>query len=197
VSLDTRGLKSCEEGTLYTPSIDASKACTGSLVGRGSVTSEIFSRGGWVTVTGSLLAFYSDYDGRPLLYAQVRTPEPIDLLYVIPFTIGKASRLGGPDLFVPVGKMRAIAGICIAKRPDCFNPPYDLEDFYDRISALDMRLHRVYRSEGTRRSLVNATCAAPKGRDSQAYTLLRAKLSYASTGEATLPVGASCHPSRP
>jgi hypothetical protein len=199
VTFGLHGLKSCDDDTLYTPSVDARRACAGSLVGHGTVTSEIFSLHGPVTVTGQLLAFYSDYEGRPLIYGQVRTPEPINLLYVIPFTIGKSESLGGTDLFVPSGKMSGIQGICASKRPDCFHPPYDLESFYARISGLDLNLHRVYHSEGRRLSFVSATCAAPKGVGSDFYTLLKAKLTYAEAGSeaTTMPVKESCMPDRP
>jgi hypothetical protein len=199
VTFGLHGLQSCEDDILYTPSVDARRACAGSLVGHGAVTSEIFSLHGPVTVTGRLLAFYSDYEGRPLIYGQVRTPEPVNLLYVIPFTIGRSESPGGTDLFVPSGKMRGIQGICTSKRPDCFQPPYDLESFYARISGLDLNLHRVYRSEGRRLSFVSATCAAPKRVVPDVYTLLKARLTYAAAGgeETTMPVKGSCMPDGP
>lgn len=197
LTFEVRGLKSCDEETLYTPSVDARTACAGSLVGHGTVTSEIYAQRleQKITATGHMLAFYSNFEGRPLIYAQVIIPEPVGLLYVIPFTIAKHDSLGGTNLFVPAGRMSGLQGICVSKRPDCFEPPYDLENFYSRISGMDLILHRVYRSEGERRSFISATCAAPKEVAFDTYTLLKTKLTYTEGGSSTMADRERCRPS--
>src|SRR5215218_9342602 len=91
----------CSLAVLYS-SRDPREVCPRSLVGKGSVTSEITVPGNSpVTATGRLLAFYSLGAGRPRILAQVTTGDPLPLVYVLPFTLRPAEDGRPTTVFVP------------------------------------------------------------------------------------------------
>lgn len=139
------------------------ESCPESLVGHGSVTSEIRNAGTPVNVTGHLLAFYSLEGHRRLILARVETGEPLPLIYVIPFTIRKARGGFGTDLSVSTQAMARLQGLCASSNPYCFYSPHKLVGAYGRISSFEMSLHRTFRGDGGRASFVNAVCPAPRG----------------------------------
>lgn len=173
--------QSCSLAKLYSPRIDPRQACVESLIGHGSVASEITIPGqAPVSVTGRLLAFYAFAGGRPRILAQVTTGEPLPLVYVIPFTMKKADGRYGTTLSVPRRRMRAIAGKCAPGYPNCFAPsPYTLKGVYGHISAMTISLHRVLRIRRHRLSFVNGHCPLPPGAPIGNFSLLRLSLAYA------------------
>jgi hypothetical protein len=186
--------QSCSPAKLYSPQVDARRACAGSLIGHGSVTSEITVPGqAPVNVTGRLLAFYASAGGRPRILAQVTTGEPLPLVYVIPFTIEPAAGSYGTTLAVSQERMRAINGRCASGHPNCFGPdPYTLEGVYGHISRLSMSLHRVVPQRGRGLSFVEGGCPVPPDFSTGVFDLLRISLGYADGTGASLVVYAAC-----
>lgn len=185
--------QSCSLAKLYSPHVDARKACDESLVGHGTVASEITVPGqAPVNVTGRLLAFYAFGGDRPRILAQVTTGEPLPLVYVIPFTIEPAAGSYGTTLSVPRRRMRAIAGKCASGHPNCFAPsPYSLEGVYGHISEMSMSLHRVLQRSGGL-SFVNGSCPIPPNFSYGVFHLLRVSLAYADDTSASLVVDGAC-----
>ena len=162
VSFRTAGIPSCPLAKLYSAPEDARESCPESLVGHGSVTSEItMPEQAPVTVDGRLLAFYTFAKGTPRILAQVITGEPLPLVYVIPFTIGEASTPYGTELLVSRTRIRHIVGVCVPGPCGGYRNPYTLEGVYSHISAFEMSLRRVVRKHSRRISFVSAVCPLP------------------------------------
>ncbi len=177
VRFQVAGLPSCPPASLYATNPSARRACAGSLVGEGSVASEIALPGqAPATVVGSLLAFYSQVGGRPRILAQVVTGDPLPLTYVIPFEIVDR---GPSGVSLTVTRMAHLQGQCRAVSAGCLPPPYTLEGVYSRISTLKMSLHRFVSAGRGRGSFVAARCPAPGRRPAAELPLGRVGLSYA------------------
>jgi hypothetical protein len=183
--------QSCSLAKLYSPRVDARRTCSESLVGHGTVASEITIPGqAPVSVTGRLLAFYALAGGRPRILAQVTTGEPLPLVYVIPFTIKSANGRYRTTLSVPRRRMRAIAGQCAPGYPNCFAPsPYTLKGVYGHISEMTLSLHRVLRMRHHRLSFVKGHCPTP---GSATEPLLRMGLAFADKYSTSATITARC-----
>jgi hypothetical protein len=153
VSFQTAGLPSCPIAELYSSAASARQACLGSLVGHGSVDSEVTLPGqSSVAIAGKLLAFYAFAEGQPRILAQVTSSGALPLTYVIPFGIEKAHGAFGTSLVVP-------------KMSD------------SHISKLDLSLRRRFTHAGKSESFVSATCPA-RGRQSFASLQFGVSLRY-------------------
>lgn len=181
ITFETAGLRSCSTSQLYATHVSPRESCPKSLVGRGSVASEVRKPGGTtVALTGHLLAFYSAEGHRRLILARVETGEPLPLIYVIPFTIGKAEGRFGTDLSVSTQAMARLQGLCASSNPYCFYSPHKLVGIYGRISSFEISLHRTFRGEGGRASFVNAVCPAPRGFRQVNFRAMQLRLHYLS-----------------
>ncbi|MGA8744330.1 MAG: hypothetical protein WB507_00505 [Solirubrobacterales bacterium] len=177
VTLQTTGLPSCPLSTLYLPSVGTRALCARSLVGHGSVTSEITLPGqAPVKVAGRLLAFYGIGEGRPRVLAQVTTGSPLPLTYVIPFEIEKAQGVFGTSLIVP--KMSGIRGKCAYGHPNCFAQPYTLKGVYSHISKFELSLKRSFTHSGKRKSFVSAECPTRGRMTAASFPLAKVGLNY-------------------
>jgi hypothetical protein len=185
--------QSCSLAKLYSLRVDARRACAGSLIGHGSVASEITVPGqAPVNVTGRLLAFYALGDGQPRILAQVTTGEPLALVYVIPFTIKPAD--GSTIVSVPRRRMRVIRGLCKNGHTNCFGPsPYTLEGVYGHISEMTISLHRVLGQDRNRISFVKGHCPLPDSPVDE-LPLLRVSLTYADGASDSGVVYSRCKP---
>ncbi|HEY1355930.1 MAG TPA: hypothetical protein VGF09_06410 [Solirubrobacterales bacterium] len=180
ITFETAGLPSCSSSQLYATDTPQ-EYCPKSLVGRGSVASEIRKPDGTtITLTGHLLAFYSLDGHRSLILARVETGEPLPLVYVIPFTIRNAEGSFGTDLSVSTQAMAGLQGKCATTNPYCFYSPHKLVGIYDRISSFEMSLHRTFRGEGGRASFVSAVCPAPRGFRQVNLPIMDVRLNYLS-----------------
>jgi hypothetical protein len=180
VSLQTRGLPSCTEARLFSHYPRYGESCLGSLVGIGTVTSEVSLRRGEaaVTASGRLRAFYAEEAGRRLILAQVTSAHP-PLTYVIPFTLRSAKGPFRTSLLIPKRRMGHLQGICQQGHPECFGTPYTLEGVYSHISSFEMSLHRLFTTHGERGSFVRARCPAPGRRQADRFPLAKVSLDYA------------------
>lgn len=181
VTLQVKGLPSCTEGRLLSDYSRYGSECPGSLVGTGSVTSEValYRDEEPVTISGRLNAYYSEENGRRLILAQVRSAHP-PLTYVIPFTLRRARGRSRVALVVPKRRMLHMLGACQEGHPECFGTPYTLEGVYSHISEFEISLHRLFGYRGAQGSFVRARCGAPSGQRSPPFPLATFELEYAT-----------------
>jgi hypothetical protein len=182
IGFQTAGLPSCPLKDLYSRTASARRACAASLVGHGSVASEItLPHHPPASVEGHLLAFYSSIGGTRRILAQVTTAGPLAITYVLPFQIGKADGPFGTGLVVR--QMAPIEGICVQGHPNCFDDPYTFKGIYGHISSFKMSLHRLFTDAGAKRSFVTARCPAPSGAPEATFPIVRANLTYLGESE--------------
>ena len=176
ITIRTQGLPGCPISDLYSTAVSAARICAGSLVGHGSVTSEIAVPGqAAAPLKRELLAFYDKSGGRRYILAQVTSGPPNPLTYVIPFVIEETSGIYGLDL--TVADMSHVYGVVP------FGPqPYYLEGVYSKISEFILILRRVYRQKGKRESLLSANCPAPPGVRTFGFRFMKANITAAISG---------------
>jgi hypothetical protein len=177
VELQTAGLPSCPISELYSESSDAQRVCAGSVVGSGTVVSEVTIPGqAPVTIEGRLTAFYSFGEGAPRILAQVTSAGALPLTYVLPFTIESTRGAFGTTLSVK--QMEFIAGICARGHPDCFSQTYTYKGIYGHISRFELTLDRRFVHAGRPASVVNAECPARGTSPSATFPLVKVDLTY-------------------
>jgi hypothetical protein len=176
IAFQTAGLPSCPIAKLYESS-DAGQVCSGSLVGHGTVISEVTLPGqAPATIEGRLSAFYDFGEGQPRILAQVTSSGALPLTYVIPFTIHKTQGVYGTTLSVE--QMRFIAGECALGHPNCFSQTYTYKGIYGHISKLELTLGRRFVHASKTTSVVSADCPARNGSSSVSFPLVKVDLAY-------------------
>jgi hypothetical protein len=176
IAFHTAGLPSCPITELYESS-DAGQVCAESLVGHGTVISEVTLPGrAPTTIEGRLSAFYDFGEGQPRILAQVTSAGALPLTYVIPFTIYKTQGVYGTTLSVE--HMRFINGKCQRGHSNCFSQTYTYKGIYGHISKFDLTLDRHFAHAGKRTSVVSADCPAHKGSSSAGFPLVEVDLAY-------------------
>lgn len=159
LQIRTAGLPSCPIGLLYAQSADAAATCAASLVGHGTVVSEITLPGQVaVTVQGRLLAFYDDGEGQPRILAQIVGGSAMPLTYVVPFTIYRDG--GAFPTALSAQRMQFIAGECPIGHPNCFSQTYTYTGIYGHISRFELTLGRTFVHAHRTVSFMNAECPA-------------------------------------
>jgi hypothetical protein len=190
VQLQTAGLPRCPLFKLYSSGADARQSCAGSLLGHGSVDSEITLPGrAPLQVEGSLLAFYGLAEGKPHIFAQVITAAPLSLLYVIPFQIAKGRGLFATSL--STAKISTIRGVCVRQR-HCLGQPHALRGLFGHISEFALSLHRVFSRAGERRSVVSGRCPAFGGSRGALIPFVQVGLDYVAEGSRVVSVVNGC-----
>ncbi len=178
IAFHTAGLPSCPTAELYSESSNAGQVCAGSLVGYGTVISEVTLPGqAPVTIEGHLLAFYDLGEGRPRILAQVTSAGAVPLTYVIPFTLEKG--YGHTGAVLSVEHMQNIEGRCARGRPNCFAQTYTYKGIYGHISKFELTLDRQFTHARKRVSVVSADCPAHRGSSSATFPLVKLSLAYA------------------
>lgn len=177
LELRTAGLPSCPITELYAEAANALHSCAESVVGHGSVISEVTLPGrAPVTVEGRLSAFYDFGEGRPRILAQVVGGSAMPLTYVLPFTIYRGS--GAFPTVLSVNQMRFIAGICAIGYPNCFSQTYTYEGIYGHISKFKLSLARRFMHARKEVSFVNADCPAAARSSSAVLPAVSVRLTY-------------------
>jgi len=176
LAFHTAGLPSCPVSELYSTS-DARQICAGSLVGSGTVVSEVTLPGqAPVMIEGRLSAFYDLGEGQPRILAQVTSTGALPLTYVIPFTIEKPHGVFGTVLWVQ--HMQFIKGKCARGYSNCFSQTYTYKGIYGHISKFELTLHRQFVHAGKRTSVVSADCPANGSSSSAVFPLVEVNLTY-------------------
>jgi hypothetical protein len=184
LSLRIAGRPLCPERLLYKGPAVTLEECEGSLVGRGTVVSDIPVSTNFdqtARVEGTMRVFYGLAEGKPMMLARVETGEPMPLVYVIPFAI-KRSSSGRATLVAH--RMTHLRGLCARSHPNCFADPYGIDGFYTRIASLQLTLRRVGRS-----GLVSGSCPP---RSAATFTLEQIELSYVGGSEVGGSVDGTC-----
>lgn len=174
LSLHAAGIRSCPINRLYRPAVAARRSCGGSVVGRGTVDSEVLLEKKEVPVEGTMTAFYDLDESQPRILGQVTTKGPTQLIYVLPFRIEGERGRYGTKLAIP--EMRRVHGR-IGRRRHLYNFPYS----YGRISKLNLSLKRSFAFADRRRSFVTATCPVRKGQAGTDFPLMKATLDYSES----------------
>jgi hypothetical protein len=164
--LERVALPACPLGRLRGSSTeDALEACRAALVGEGRVAGVLVLPEQVPTPFGGRVVAFNGRlpDGRPGILAHLYTSRPAPLAFVLAFSIGRAHGTFGTRLVATVpAKTRRTA----------------------HITSFSLRLHRVYETDGERRSYLSAGCPAPEGFPSVTFPLVRA--SYEFVGEQTV-----------
>jgi hypothetical protein len=190
IAFHTAGLPSCPIADLYSGSSDAGRICAGSLIGHGTVISEVTLPGqAPATIKGRLSAFYDLGEGQPRILAQVTSAGALPLTYVIPFTIEKTHGAYGTALHV--AQMRFIAGKCRRGHPNCFSQTYTYKGIYGHISKFELTLGRQFAHAGEKTSLVSADCPARNGSSSASFPFVKVDLTYPYPGAISRSQGAT------
>jgi len=190
VQLQTAGLPRCPLSKLYAGAVEARQSCAGSLLGHGSVSSEITLPGqAPLEVEGSLLAFYGFAKGRPQILAQVITAPPLSLIYVIPFRVAKDHGLFSTRLSTP--KISTVKGVC-AHQPHCLGQPQELRGLFGHISQFALSLHRVFSRGGERRSVLSGSCPAFGGSRGALISFVQIGLDYVAESLQRVSVVKEC-----
>jgi hypothetical protein len=140
--LDATGLPVCELDDIQPATTQkALQACRGSLVGEGRFAAQIAvgSQASFPS-TAKMHAFSGRYHGKPAILAHVYGEDPVPTSFTLPFVI---SHRGGPYGTVLTASIPAQGG--------------------NFVTALSLRLSRVYGFRGASRSYATASCAAPRG----------------------------------
>ena len=194
VSFQTAGLPRCPISKLLSSYGNSRQTCAGSLVGHGSVVSEITLPGKAPTTSyGRLLAFYDEKGSIPYVLAQVTTGGEEPLTYVVPFQIERTAGIFGTRLIVE-HMHRFVLGRGLS------GGAYTFKGVYGHISKFELSLHRRFRHEGKSESFVRAECPAggphhiriPDARIDY-IPWMRLKLGYASGADVSLSAyGLAC-----
>src|SRR4029077_10322334 len=161
--LDRPALPTCPTGRLRASSTgDALAACGPALVGEGRVGGVLVLPEQEPTAFGGRVVAFNGRmpDGSPAILAQLFTPRPAPLAFVLAFRVEPGRGTFGTRLVATVpARTRRTA----------------------HITSFSLRLHRVFRVGGERRSYLSDGCPAPAGFGSATFPLLRA--SYGFVGE--------------
>ncbi len=165
-TLFDRGLPSCPiERIRSAIARDALTACDDARVGGGRAGGEIDLTGQPpFQFSGRLVAFNGTLGGgRQAILTLLYIAAPIPLDFILPFTIQHTAGTFGTQL----------VGI-VPKRVQRVT----------HITRLSLRLHRLYKADGQRRSYLSAGCPAPEGFPTATFPLVRA--SYRFEDDTTL-----------
>jgi hypothetical protein len=159
VTFRTAGLPSCPIARLLSSYGNARQTCARSLVGHGSVVSEVTLPGrAPITIHGHLLAFYDEEvlgnGSRPYILAQVTSGGEEPLTYVIPFRFERRAPELGTRLIVR--QMRRVLG-----KP-AYGGAYRFSGIYGHISSFKLSLHRLFTRDRKHESFVSADCPRSK-----------------------------------
>jgi hypothetical protein len=161
--LDRRGLPVCPTARLRAASTaDVLAACAGAVVGEGRVGGVlVLPEQEPTSFGGRVIAFNGRMpDGSPAIIAHLFADRPAPIVFLLPFRIERGGGTFGTRLVATVPERTRRTA---------------------HITSFALRLNRVFRAGGERRSFLSAGCPAPEGFGSVTFPLLRA--SYGFVGE--------------
>jgi hypothetical protein len=172
--VSTKGLPSCRAPELQQTSTEAALAvCRSALVGRGSFAANVDFQGAPVfPARGTVLVFNSSTEKRPGLLLHLYGSSPVRAAFVLPFRIARKS--GGRFGTVFTTHIPRIAS----------------DKGY--VTDISLSIGRTYRYQGSRRSFISASCAAPAGFTSIPYELAKATFSFAGDQKLTTRLPGDC-----
>lgn len=155
------GLPSCQAPELQQTSTEAALAeCRGALVGRGHFAAHVNFPGAPVfPARGAVLVFNSSTKNRPGLLLHLYGSSPVRAAFVLPFRITRSSE----------GKFGTVFSTHIPR----------LASDQGYVTDIDLTLGRKYRYQGSERSFISASCAAPAGFPGAFFELAKATFTFA------------------
>ncbi len=173
--VSTAGLPSCQADELeQTTSKGALRNCADALVGHGRFRAYVnFAGSAPVAVTGQALAFNSTTRGRPAILLQVYGARPVQVTFVVPFTIRRLAGHGtfGTVFTAQIPKIAARSGY---------------------VTNLSLIFDRRYSYHGQKRSFLSARCAVPVGIPGAVFTLARGVFSFSNGQQLSQALSRNC-----
>jgi len=174
--LDYTGLPTCPYPKIQPASTKrALSNCRRSLVGRGSFTAEIALKGqeGESYETGgTLLLFKGEVKKEAVLYGQIYSPRPFATSFVIVFKLTE-KRKGTYGTILSATLPKTLRG-------------------WGNLTAIEMKLKRLYSYKGARHSFLSAGCPAPKGFKLASFKLARASFAFNGGTKLSSTVNGDC-----
>lgn len=172
--VSAKGLPSCQAPQLQQTSTEAALAvCRGALVGRGHFAANVdFSGSPVFPARGTVLVFNSSTRNRPGLLLHLYGSSPVRAAFVLPFRIARKSE----------GKFGTVFTTHI--------PRIASDKGY--VTDIDLTIGRKYNYQGSQRSFISASCAAPAGFTVVPYELARATFTFASDQKLTSRLPGDC-----
>lgn len=168
------GLPSCRAPELQQTSTEAALAvCRGALVGRGHFAANVNFPGAPVfPARGTVLVFNNSTKNRPGLLLHLYGSSPVRAAFVLPFKISRSTQ----------GKFGTIFSTHIPR----------LASDKGYVTDIDLTIGRKYRYQGSQRSFISASCAAPAGFTSIPYELAKATFTFAGDQRLTTRLPGDC-----
>jgi hypothetical protein len=172
--VSAKGLPSCHAPELQQTSTEAAlAACRGALVGHGHFAANVNFPGTPVfPARGPVLVFNSSTKNRPGLLLHLYGSSPVRAAFVLPFRITRRSE----------GKFGTVFTTHIPR----------LASDKGYVTDIDLSIGRKYRYQGTQRSFISASCAAPAGFTGFPYELAKATFTFAGGQELTSRLPGDC-----
>jgi hypothetical protein len=167
------GLPSCRASTLQQTSTEAALAeCRDALVGRGHFSANVDFPGVAFPARGTVLVFNSSTRKQAGLVLHLYGSSPVRAAFVLPFEIERKSK----------GKFGTVFSTRI--------PQLASDQGY--VTDIDLTIGREYRYQGSERSFISASCAAPAGFTGAVYELAKATFSFAGGTQLTSRLPGDC-----
>jgi len=153
------GLPVCTEDDIQPATTqNALRACGDSLVGTGSFSAQIlYKQQAPYPASGKLYAFGGQYQGKPAILAHVYGTEPVPTSFTFAFVLSKKRGTYGTALKASFPEVTGNAGY---------------------ITGISLNLGKTFKAGGKSRSLLSASCPAPKGLNRASFPLARASLAF-------------------
>jgi hypothetical protein len=174
---DFRGLPVCHYHQIHPASTrEAIKSCPDSLIGRGTFGADVLlpEQSPFPSV-GQVTAFNGIFHGRHVVFAHVFGTEPLPQSQVIVFGLGRTS---GTFRTTLTGELPRVAAE------------------WGNVSSLSLELERIFRYKGKQRSLLSASCPAPRGSSLAVFDFARASFGFEDGRSLGVTMTRSCRVQR-
>lgn len=172
--IDTRGLPICPAGMIEaTDSRLALERCRSALVGSGNIGAVLESSSlRTVPVEGRMLAFNTSAGGQRAILLHVNASSPVEATVVLVFKIRHpAGGKFGTVLTTRIPKIASDLGY---------------------VTNFSLGFGRTFRTNGERRSLISARCAAPAGFPGAIFTFAKGSFEFAGGKRVTTSLARDC-----
>jgi hypothetical protein len=170
---DFAGLPTCTFEELQ-PSTTASAqvACGAAKVGEGTFSASVaIPEQSPFPSNGKLVAYNGVEGGKPVIFAHVYGTEPIPTSYTLPLRMSRGRGSYGTVLRASLPQVTSSVAF---------------------VTGISLRLHRIFRYRGERRSYLSAACAAPAGLTVVPFPLARASFGFSGGLTLSSTLARSC-----
>lgn len=177
--MQVAGLPTCPGAKIrIASSARALATCRPALLGTGSFAANVMLAGQEPYPTkGRLLLFNAGSERRPALIGHIYAAKPFATSFLIPFEVSRRSR-------------GTFGTTITASLPDALGN-------WGYVTAIELRMSRMYRHRGERRSFLSAGCPAPKGFPGALFSLARTSFGFDGGIELGATLTRSCDVRRP